>query len=316
VPSVNFFQYLTIVMIWGSTWLVVKLQVGMPIPSEVSLALRFGSAGLILLGLCAIHGHRLRFSLRQHAWLFLQGALLTGINYIIHYESARHLTSGVSAVIFASILIFNLFLSALFFGDRITLPRVLGSVIGMSGICLVFAQELAAVDLNRSWAVGAALVATFIASLGMMVSVRNQRAGFPIVSGNAWGMLYGGLLVGAIGWAKGYQFPTAWTPGYFFSLFYLAVFGSIVTFTFYLSLQRKIGTLSVSYVNLICPMIALAISTFYEGYQWTPTAVGGVVAILAGNLLILNSQPRPRMEHEELVERLATLASESTQRRA
>jgi drug/metabolite transporter (DMT)-like permease len=315
VLSLNFLQYLAIILIWGSTWLVVKLQVGMPVPVPVSLAIRFGAAGAILLGLCAIHGERLRFRAREHAWLALQGALLCGLNYLIHYFAARSLTSGVVAVIFSTVIVFNMLHGALLFGDRVPLARVLGAVLGLSGVGLVFAQELLALDHGRVTGVGLAFVATLVSSWGMMVSVRNQRAGIPIVAGNAYAMFYSGLLLAGLSLAQGHSLRVEWTPGYFYSMFYLAIFGSIVTFSFYLSLARKIGADRVSYVNLLCPVIALLLSTIFEGYAWTASALGGALCILAGNFLILAGSSRPPVDHEELVERLSRLASDPTQRR-
>jgi drug/metabolite transporter (DMT)-like permease len=315
VLSLNAFMYLAIILIWGSTWLVLKLQVGMPIPPDVSVAIRFATAGVVLLGLCAIHGQRLRYRLRDHAWMALQGALMCGINYLIFYYAARWVTSGVSAVIFSSVLIMTMLLGSLLFRERISLVRMLGAVIGLAGVALVFAQELAAVDRTRLLGVGLTFLATLISAFGMMVSVRNQRAGIPIVPGNAFAMAYSGILLVGVSTALGHSFPTHWTPGYFFSMFYLAIFGSIVTFSFYLTLAKRIGTDRVTYVNLICPVIALALSTVFEGYAWSAAALGGVLCILAGNLLVLSGLERAPLEHEELVQRLNQLASDPTRRR-
>ena len=72
---------------------------------------------------------------------------------------------------------------------------------------------------------------------------------------------------------------------YILSLAYLAVFGSAVAFGCYLTLVGRIGADRASYATLLFPIIALIISTLFEGYHWTPPALAGVVIILAGNTL-------------------------------
>lgn len=285
----NHALYAAVVLIWGTTWIALKFQVGVVAP-EVSVALRFLLAAAVLAAFCAVRRLPLRFTTRQHGRMALQGILLFSLNYIPFYWAAQWLTSGLLAVAFSSVIVFNIVLGAILLNQRIE-PRVaVGAGIGLTGIALVFWPELRGADLSGETVLGVvlALAGTVAASLGMMVSGRNQKAGLPVIQTNAFGMLYGGLFTSAwITLAPG----TAWAwdgrPEYALALLYLAVFGSVLAFGFYLTLLGRIGAARASYATVLFPVIALGISTVVEGYHWPPAAVAGMALVLAGNVLVL-----------------------------
>jgi drug/metabolite transporter (DMT)-like permease len=81
-----------------------------------------------------------------------------------------------------------------------------------------------------------------------------------------------------------------WSIGYLGPMLYLTVFGSIVAFGCYMMLINRIGAEYAAYVTLLMPIIALVLSTMFEGYRWTSNAFVGVTLVLAGNLVILTPQ--------------------------
>jgi drug/metabolite transporter (DMT)-like permease len=126
-----------------------------------------------------------------------------------------------------------------------------------------------------------------MASFGNILSARNQRQGLPVVQTNAYGMTYGTLLMLAAALIAGKPFTFDPYAPYVISLLYLALFGSVIAFGCYLTLVGSIGADRASYATLLFPVIALVISTLFEGYRWSPAAVAGVAVILAGNALSL-----------------------------
>ena len=100
-------------------------------------------------------------------------------------------------------------------------------------------------------------------------------------------MAYGGLLTLAIHFGGGGGFAIDWSIGYLAPMLYLTVFGSIVAFGCYMLLIGRIGADYAAYAMLLMPIIALMLSTFFEDYQWTVSAVIGVTIVLSGNLIIL-----------------------------
>ena len=90
-----------------------------------------------------------------------------------------------------------------------------------------------------------------------------------------------------LSWLTGREFTFELTLPYVSSLVFLSVFASIIAFWTYLTLLGRVGVERAAYVTLFFPLVALAISTVAEGYQWSPYAGMGIVFILVGNLLIL-----------------------------
>ena len=109
----NAFLYIITVLIWGSTWLAIKFQLGVVSP-EISIAYRFGLAASILIVFSLIRRLPLRFDLRTHGFFALQGLLLFSLNYILVYFAEGYLTSGLVAIIFSVIIITNVIFGAIF----------------------------------------------------------------------------------------------------------------------------------------------------------------------------------------------------------
>ncbi|MEW9898370.1 DMT family transporter [Chitinivorax sp. PXF-14] len=290
----NLSLYLATVLIWGSTWLAIKFQLG-AVPVEWSVVYRFGLAALLLLAYCLARGLNLRFSRRDHAFMALQGCLLFCLNYVLIYHSEMHLSSGLVAVLFSSIVFLNTLNTRLFFGTPIEPKVVVSAALGFTGISMVFWPELASFNGQQGMAgVWFGLAATTSASLGNMVSSRNQRAQIPVIQGNAFGMLYGALAVAVYTVLAGKPMVFDWGGGYVWSLVYLAVFGSILAFGAYLTLIGRIGADRASYAGVVIPIVALLLSTVFEGFQWHASTIIGIALCLSGNVLILQKKrPTP-----------------------
>ncbi len=280
--------YVATVMIWGTGWIAIQFQLGTVAP-EVSVAYRFYAAAAMMVGYCLIAGKSLRFAWRDHGWIALQGLLLFSLNFYLVYLGSRYLPSGLVSVVFSTLSLFSIFFSALFFKTSIR-PRVLaGAVLGLGGIMLVFLPELKSISLADTGMQGLlfCLAGTVSASLGMLTSLRNQQNGIPVIQGNAIGMVYGSAISTLVALAVGRSFTFDFSLGYVVSLTHLAFFATVVAFACFLTLQARIGADKAAYASVLFPVIALAISTVVENYQWTQIAAFGALLVLWGNLLVL-----------------------------
>ncbi len=286
--SQNALLYVVTVLIWGSSWLAIKYQLGSVDPM-VSVAYRFLLASAISWLYCRFSGRLMRYSLRDHGFMFLQGASLFALNYWLFYLSELTLTSGLAAVIFSTIVVMNMMNGVLFLKNRLELRVVLGAGIGLFGIIVVFWPEVTDFESGSEnlFAVSLAVLATLLASLGNIASARNQRKGIPVVQANTFGMTYGALLMLVLSGATGREFTFEVTLSYVSSLVFLSVFASIIAFWTYLTLLGRVGVERAAYATLFFPLVALGFSTVFEDYQWTASAGIGILLILAGNLLIL-----------------------------
>lgn len=294
----NNFFYLATVLIWGSTWYAIKMQLGTVAP-DLSVAYRFIIASTVLIAFCLATGRSLRFAPRHHIYIAAQGLFLFCLNYWLFYYATFELTTGVVAVVFSLIMLMNILNGAVMFGTRVE-PRVLAAAgLGVVGLVLVFWDELLALDFTSGPMVGLGLsiVATYSASLGNMASLRNTRAGLPVIQTNALGMAYGAVFMTALALLRGAPIDFEFSARYVGSLLYLAFFGSVLAFGFYLTLLARIGADRAAYAAVVFPIVALIISTFLEAYQWTAPALVGVALILGGNVLAV-VKPRRALREE------------------
>ncbi len=284
---INFVLYITATLIWGSTWLVIKLQLAQ-VPPILSVGYRFCLASTILLIYCIITNKNLLFSRRDHTFMAVQGFSLFGLGYIMSYLATSYLTSGLVAVIFSTILMWNILNLRLFMGQPVAWRAFTGGVLGLAGICIVFWHDLSAFTATRGLTgLVIALLGAYLASIGNVVGSRNARSGVPVTQANVYGMAYGALLCIAIHFGIGGELTMDWTFGYLGPMLYLTVFGSVIAFGCYMLLLSRIGADYAAYVMLLMPIVALILSTFFEEYQWSAGAVFGVIVVLVGNLIIL-----------------------------
>ncbi|MFQ5484116.1 MAG: DMT family transporter [Desulfobacterales bacterium] len=288
----NFFYYGITVIIWGTTWLGIKFQLGIVDPM-VSVCYRFLLAALILNVYCLLARLNMSFTLKEHVLMGLQGFFLFAINYWLFYVAEVYIVSGLAAVIFSTIVFMNIINGAVFLKSPIELRMIIGALLGLVGIGLVFWPEISNFQLTKTSVLGLSLgmAATFFASLGNIISAYNQKRSLPVIQTNAYGMAYGSLIMLVTALVTKREFGFYVSPAYIGSLIYLAVFGSIIAFGCYLTLVGRIGAGRAAYASLLFPLVALGISTFFEGYQWTAFAITGITSIMAGNLLILKRGP-------------------------
>jgi len=289
--SSNLQLFATCVLIWGTTWLAITFQLGR-VAAEASVAYRFLLASLMIFAYCLVRGLKLRYALREHAWLALLGVLMFGVSYIFVYYAEEHVVSGLVAVGYSASPLLGMLGVRIFFGTPMTWKLAAGSMLGILGITLVFLPEFQKLQGGGDTAVGALYTAgaVVLSALGSVVAQRNQRAKLPLWQSMAWGMLYGSLFSFTVTLASGKPlgFEPTWT--YVLALFYLAILGSVVAFAGYLTLLERIGAARAGYIGVMTPIVALVISAAFEGFRWQLLTLAGIAISVAGNVLILRGK--------------------------
>ncbi|CNL43988.1 DMT family transporter [Yersinia proxima] len=290
----NVLLYLLVVFIWGTTWIAITLQQQGNVAITVSIFYRFAlAAGVMMIFL--LLARRLRhLTLRDHLFCAAQGFCVFAFNFYCFYHAAAYISSGLESVIFSMAVLFNAINGMIFFRQRLSPSLLPASILGMVGIIALFWQDLTVTQISPELlkGIGLSLLGTYGFSLGNMISSRHQRRGLDILSTNAYAMTYGAVLMGFFSLIQHYSFTIELTSSYLGSLLYLAIFGSVIAFAAYFSLIGRIGASGAAYSTLLFPLVALTISTFYEGYHWHLNAIIGLLLILLGNLVMFS---KPRM---------------------
>jgi len=284
----NIILYAVTVLVWGTSWIALTFQLG-EVPVQVSVAYRFFLAALIMYAYCRVTGRRIRFPVEDHLRIALQGALLFCANFFLLYQCTNYLTSGLVSVIFSTLVVWNILGSALLFRIHIPGRVLLGAALGLSGITVVFWPELTGFDLANGASIGLlmGLAGTLSASGGMLFSARFQKRGLPVFETTTLAMFYGALLMTALNLVLGEPFAFELSVSYVGSLLFLTVFASVIGFGCYLTLLGRIGPERAGYTSVLFPVVALTLSTLFEGFEWTALSLTGVALVLLGNVFIL-----------------------------
>lgn len=275
-------------LIWGSTFFVIKFQLGEVDPTW-SVSYRFMLAGVILLIYAKLKKLNLRFTIKQHLGILIQGVLLFGLNYWFVYIAEEELVSALVAITFSCIIFLNILFGKLFLNKVAEKKVYLGAFLGISGTILLFRSELIGMSLDELpiFHLIICFSSVVIASLGNIKSAHNQSGGLPVLQTNAFGMLYGGISIGIIALFSGIELSFDFGFEYLGSLLYLSLFGSIFAFGGYLTLIGKIGADKAAYVLIVIPVIAVTLSSIFEDFQFGWQVIVGMLLILGGNFVVL-----------------------------
>jgi drug/metabolite transporter (DMT)-like permease len=291
----NAFLYFIVLLAWGSSWFAISFQLGDVAP-QVSIVWRFLLASIMLFIWCFARGLKLSYSWREHANWLLLGFFLFCINYICAYFGTSYLTTGVVCLIFSTLTLFTVFNGFIFFKKPIRLPILFGAIVGIAGLSIIFSHEVSSADWSFDSEIVKGflwmLLATFFASIGMLLSGQMQARKIPLIQSNAFSMLYGSIILIIYISFSDISFSFSTSYSYVTSLVYLSLVASVIGFGVYLKLVGNIGADKASYVNIFTPTIALLLSTLFEDYIWSWTGLIGVILIIFGNIIVLYAKPK------------------------
>jgi drug/metabolite transporter (DMT)-like permease len=261
-------------------------------PPVWSVVWRFGPATLGAFILAMVLRASLFIHRKAHLLAMALGLFQFCCNYVFVYHAELHLTSGIVAVMLSLLIVPNALLGRWLLGQPVT-PRFLaGSIVALAGIALLLVNEAQAAQLGKDVPLGVlfGLIAMFGASIASVIQAGEVGRSVPLPSLLAWSMLYGTLFDAAIAWASEGP-PTLPLSGAFWAgALYLAIIGSVVTFPLYWYLVREIGPGRAAYHGVLTVIVAMLLSTQYEGYRWSALAIAGSVLALVGLVIALRAR--------------------------
>ena len=270
--------------IWGSTWIVIRSQLGV-VPAQWSVTYRFVIAAAAMAAIAAWKGDSLRIGHSGLLAASFLGFTQFCINFNAVYLAERHITSGVVATVFALLLIPSTLLGWALLGHRPSRRFAWSSLVAVAGIVLLFVHELSQhpADTRQIGAgIGLALLGMMGASVANVAQARPEIRRFPLFGLLAWSMAAGALIDGVIAFAMTGPPVFDTHPSYWLGIVYLALFASVLTFSLYYPVVRRIGPAKAAYSSVMVPIIAMGFSTWREDYHWTGLAIAGALLALGG----------------------------------
>jgi drug/metabolite transporter (DMT)-like permease len=286
--------FLLVALIWGSTWFAIKDQLAAAPPSW-SVTYRFAIAGAGMFVLAAFGGRGFSLTRAGHLLALAVGFTQFFLNYNFVYQAELHLTSGIVAVLYALLMLPNALLARIFLGQPITARFLTGSLVGLAGIVLLLVHEAREAPPSGMIGLGVALTAVGLLAASaanvMQATAAARRDSLVVLL--AWAMLWGTLLDAAFAWLTTGAPVFPQSARYWGGVVYLAIFGSLVTFPLYFWLIRELGPGRAAYNGVLVPVVAMGLSTLFEGYRWSGLAVAGGVLALVGMVIALRGKSEP-----------------------
>lgn len=230
------------------------------------------------------------------------GLCLYTLDYNLLYQSQQYIVSAIIAVMSSCMVYINVVLRRVLLKKPIRLEVMTGATLGMLGIGLIFLPEFAKVQTDSLLLVGIgfAFGSFFFAALGNVISEKILDHGTPVVQMNFWAMSYGVVFISLSVLISGVDFVLPRNPNYYYSLAYLSIFGSVLAFGAYMKLVRQMGSDKSAYVVLVYPIVALILSTLFEGYIWHISAFFGVAFVLLGNGVAMGKVPIAWLKNKKI----------------
>jgi drug/metabolite transporter (DMT)-like permease len=289
----NLVLFISTLICWSPTWYLIKFQFGVVDPL-ISIFYRFFIASIIVFIFLILSKKKMSFNLHQHLSFLLLGVTLFSLNYIFSYLANTYLISGIVAIAFSTILIMNILGERIYFKIKSSKETLFAAGFGIIGILIIFGKELLNFKLEDKTNIGIILsfVATFWASTGNLIHQKNSKDKIPFIQSIAYGMLYGSIFTLIVAKFRGAEIIFDNSISYILSFLYLSIVGSVVAFYLYLKLLENIGSARAGYIGVIMPIVALIVSTIFEGLQWTNNLIFGLPVLIFGCVLILNQKSK------------------------
>jgi len=284
--------------IWGSTWLFIKLGLEV-LPPFTFVAIRFVISCAIIFALIRIRHIKLPTARADWKLLAATGILSFGLNYGLVFWGEQYISSGLAALLQATLPAFGLVFAHFHLpGERLSLAKIVGVIVGVCGVGVVFSNQLA-VSGRQALAGCVALIfsAMFAAYSNVLVKAHGKSLDPAILA--AGGMFFGLLLLLAVGIVfEGNPLRFHWTPMALVSLFYLAVVGSVVAFLLYYWLILNMDVTKSMLISLVTPVVAvlLGMLVLHEQIGWRTLAGGAMIMLGIGLIVVRRSRKNDSKE--------------------
>ncbi len=284
--------YVALCLIWGSTWLGIKVGLDAGMPPLLGVALRFALAALVLVPVAWFTG-RAAFHDRV-AWrlAIMLGVGSFGIGYGCTYLGALYVPSGLGSLTFGAFPFWVAVLAHFILGDRLSGGKLLAIAVGIAGLVLLYSGSLRELGIESVLGVGIITSSVLIQGFAQ-VYVKRDGGHVPaaFLSGRGWGM--GGLVRATTAGLRGeWSQPSPLPTPVVASIAYLALFGSICTFLIYYRLLKRLSATLMAMVALITPPIAVVLGLIFKGERLGVITLTGGALVLLGVFLFQQAERR------------------------
>jgi drug/metabolite transporter (DMT)-like permease len=282
-----YIAFATVCLVWGTTYLFIRIAIE-TIPPLLLTSSRYLTAGTVLLAVAAIRGERIPRDRRTLLELALVGTLMVGLGNLAVVWAEQWVPSGIAALLVATAPFWAALTEALrAHGERVDARRIGGMLLGFAGVALLVTPGGTGGAFDRHLVIGAIVIQ--IGCVGWQFGTSRGKynlAHVPPVASSALQALIGGAIVGVVGASIGELPRFHVTPRTFGALMYLAIFGSVITYTAYFVALRNIRMTTMSLYAYVNPVVAVILGWLVLNERLTWVSITAMAVILAGVALV------------------------------
>ena len=278
-----FFAYILLCLLWGSTWMVIRASLESLTP-YISIGARFIMASFFILIFMKLRGvslHRDKESIQLYV---LMGFLSFVIPFGLVYWAEQFVPSGLASVLFGVYPFFVALFSFFRIPDEsIGIIKIIGMSLGFIGITVIFSDSFTT-DLSNLFIGMVAVALSGVIQAWMAVTIKKSGRHLNPLSMNLIPMFIAGISGILIGLMLEDLSKIKIDNTAILSVLYLAFFGSVVTFTSFYWLMKKINVVLLSLIAFITPIVALILGWIFYNETLTTQHIIGSIMVLIGLL--------------------------------
>ena len=285
--------WVTLCVVWSSTWLAIKIGLR-DLPPISFVAIRFLIAIIVLVAVSLGRTRLIPRTRNDYVVLAVTGVLMFAVNYTLLFWAELHVSSGLAAVLQATIPIFGIMFAHWMLPDEpLRLPRLAGAIIALGGVTVICARLLGFHGHLAFWGgVGVVVGAASAAYANVLVKSQSMQLAPAMLA--AWQMIFGTAPLLVLGFAvDGNPAHFHWTVSSVFCLLYLAVIGSALTFLLLYWLLPRLTVAQLQSISLITPPGAIMLGWFMGGETFPLSSLLGAGLVLVGVWMIFRKAPAP-----------------------
>jgi len=287
---VHFFGYAALCLIWGSTWLAIRVVVG-SVPPIQAAAIRFAVAAVLLLFIAVVQKRPWPSHHREWDALIILGFTIMAIPYGLLFWAEQYVTSSMTAVMFSSMPLFVALFTPLMTHAKVPRQAVFSMVIAFGGLIVLFYTGLG--SGTRGLLGGVAILCAVILSAWSVIYAKHRLHGVDAVVSTGLQLAFGSVALIWATWALESRRQATWTSSAFLSLVFLIIFGSCAAFVIYYWLLKSMQPYQLASISLIVPVIALVEGALILREAVRPMTLLAILIVMGSVAMVLRSRPEP-----------------------
>lgn len=280
-----------LILIWGTTWAAIRVGLR-GIPPVTGVALRFAIASAALLALSPLFGVKLPRGRNEWRLLCANALLTFSLPYGLLYWAEQWVPSGLAAVLFATFPLLTVILAHFALGERLTPKGIAGILAGFAGVGVIFSEDFQALGGSKVATAAAILLIAPLSAATGGVAIKRWGSGIHPMLTAAIPMGMTAVLMGTLSLFLEADRPLTFDTPSTLALFYLALCGSALPFTLYFWLLKHQTATSMSLINYVTPVIAVAVGTVFLDEPFTVRIVIGAALVILGVAVVLVGKGR------------------------